>query len=187
MHSSKALIVLFLLLGGCAVAEPPPGTPPAPFVNGIDHLGPDELLAARDEALERFASDPSDENRLRLSYILSRPDSPCQDLVTSRALLEQIPADSAVAPLRDSLKREIALLAELKQTRRDVAEQQARLEAVQEDLEESRRLQQELQSTRRRLDSLQSEFADLRAQLAQMKSIETDLAGKRSNLDEEER
>lgn len=188
MCSSFALIVLFLLLAGCAVTEPPPAdVPRASFVEGIDQLAPEEFLAARNEALERYARDPSDANRLRLSYILSRPNSPTQDLVTSRALLEEISAQSEVALLRDSMQREIELLAELKKARQDVAEQQARLEAVQQDLEKSERLKSELQSTRNRLDALQGEFADLRAQLAQLKSIEADLAGKRSDLDGEAR
>lgn len=100
------------------------------FTAGVSELGTAELVDVRDEAIKRYRAHPDDETRMRLSFILSLPDALTQDLAESDRLLTEIDSESGVAPLRDALKREIALVVELQMAQRKIGELQSRLEAL---------------------------------------------------------
>jgi len=175
------VISVLLIIAGCA--HWPPGNQHAIALTEIDNLGPDGLQREREVALSEYEQRPDDETRLRLAYVLSRPNPSTQDLEASRRLLDGIGSDSEYAALRDGLRREIALLSELEIARRRADEQQARLEAIETDLVTSQELSQELTTysqelaaNRRELRQLHRKLDELQGQLDALRAIEADLA-----------
>jgi uncharacterized coiled-coil protein SlyX len=172
---------ILLLVAGCA--HWPPSNQPAVGLTEIDDLDSNGLIQERDAALTRYRQQPDDETRLRLAYVLSRPDPSTQDLEASRRLLDEIGSDSDYAALRDALRREIALLNELENARRRADVQQARLDAIESDLVTSQELSQELTAysqelaaNRRELRMLHRKLEELQGQLDALRAIEADLA-----------
>jgi hypothetical protein len=96
-------------------------------IAGMDTAG---VLAERESVSRRYASLPDDEIRMRLAYVLSRPDASMQLLTRSREILAEVSAASEMAPLRDLLDREISLLIELQRAQGRTLELQAQLEAL---------------------------------------------------------
>lgn len=189
----RSLVVGFLLVvAGCA--HWPPSNQPAIVLTEIDDLGPDGLVQERDAALVRYRQQPDDETRLRLAYVLSRPNPSTQDLEASRRLLDEIGPDSDYVALRDALRREIALLNELETARRRADMQQARLDAIEADLVTSQELSQELTTysqelaaNRSELRKLHRKLEELQGQLDALRTIEADLADDATLPDEAER
>jgi hypothetical protein len=96
-------------------------------IAGMDSAG---VLAERESASRLYASQPDDEIRMRLAYVLSRPDASFQQLTRSREILAEISAASDMAPVRDLLDREISLLIKLQRAQGRTLELQAQLEAL---------------------------------------------------------
>jgi hypothetical protein len=113
------------------------------FVASANDLTPDELDVERADASSQYRHQPSDDIRLRLAYLVSRPPSAEQDLEQGRAILAEIDPGSPNAPLRDLVAHELALLAELNAARQRVNELQAQLDAlkaIETDLTENQRI-----------------------------------------------
>lgn len=77
------------------------------FSQQIDQLNVTELAVKQNELLQAYNSKPSDQSRLYLSYVLSRPQSLIQNLAMSRQLLGDIEADSLYSPLAVLLQEHI--------------------------------------------------------------------------------
>ena len=139
----RSIIVAGILLL-CACASPPvsPVVEWVSFAAEIDRLAPPGLAIRHKSLQDIHSAQPDDDNRMRLAYVLSRPNAATQDLTKSSALLADIDAGSAYAPLRDMLKREIALTTELRLVRRKLDELKSQLEmlkTIDGDLTESRK------------------------------------------------
>jgi len=169
------LLLALILLAGCAHWQSRSEQPTVVLME-IDDLGPEGLVQERDAAVALYQQAPSDETRLRLAYVLSRPNPSTQDLETSRKLLDEIGPDSDNVALRDALRREIALLNELELARRRADAQQDRLDAIEADLVRNQELSTELAANRRELKRLHGRLEELQEQLEALKAIEADLA-----------
>ncbi|MGH8222985.1 MAG: hypothetical protein ACREQZ_08425 [Woeseiaceae bacterium] len=168
------MIAAGLLLLGACVSAPGNIADWNPYVGGIDALSDREFAAVLDEAKEKYLAGPNDEIRVRLGYLLSRPDRPAQDIGESRRVLAEIDPDSAYAPLRDLLQREVELLSELGSAGRETSNLSAQVAMLEADIAE--------QHTR--LVALQSRIAELQTQLEALKSIETKITEDQKAIDE---
>lgn len=173
MMRRARLLVGCLCLAACQAA--PPERPDwSEFAAWVDHMDPSQLQMARDEAIQRYTVEPSDANRLRAGYVLSRAEASLAQLEQSRDILAQISADSELAPLRDLLNTEIRLmralrLAELRDLEQSVREKELRDRA---------------EALEARNAALQSEINDLRTRLDALKAIEEDVAENQKQADE---
>jgi len=183
----RSLIAAVLLLVAGCVQWPPSSHQSTMVLTEIDDLGPDGLMQERDAALALYQQHPDDETRLRLAYVLSRPNPSTQDLEASRRLLDEIGPDSDYVALRDALRREIALLNELEVARQRADAQQAQLDAIETDLVKSQALSAELSTNRRELRRLHKQLEELQGRLDALKAIEADLADDTTVPDEAER
>lgn len=134
MIKPSALALVMLTLTGCAVMEPWRANPRledwvafADRVNGLDAA---ELVNEYEIFNQRLQEQPGDADRLHLSYLLSRPGLPMQDIGKSQALLAEIGPDSVYAPYRNMLARELVLLLDLQAEQKRVRELHAQLEAL---------------------------------------------------------
>ena len=173
MNDRSVIAAGFLLLGACVSA---PGNMANwnPYVDGVDALSDPEFAATLDEANEKYLAEPDDEIRARLGYLLSRPDRPTQDLGESRRLLAEIEPDSAYAPLRDLLRREVDLLSELKSAREETSDLSAHVATLEADVAEQHA----------RLVALRSRIVELQAQIEALKSIETKITEDQKTIEE---
>jgi len=140
MPRVSTILLAALSLAGCAALT---GPAPAPtdcgcatveawvayvkHVDGLDEAGLTQEYAL---TLERYRAEPDDATRLRLSYLLSRPQLPERNVTMSQVLLSQVPADSAYAPLRALLAQETALMIDLEGARQQAQQLRAQLEAL---------------------------------------------------------
>jgi hypothetical protein len=129
MTKPRLTLLLCALLAGCVGSSLRPAPWPD-YAGQLDLANPAAVQAARESAQQQYAASPDDETRLRLAYLLSRPDPSMQQLLRGREVLAEIEADSDHAPLRDMLDRELALLMDLQRARGRVLELQAQLEAL---------------------------------------------------------
>lgn len=130
-----------LYLAGCQTTPVPQDDWPA-FTRAFDAMDRDGVNTAREAALVRYNSQPDDPARLRLAYVLSRPDVPLRQLERSREILAEIANDSPHVALRDALDREIRALSQLQRMHGRLLEVESRLEAlkaIEQDLNQSRR------------------------------------------------
>jgi hypothetical protein len=110
--------------------------------------------------MKQYIAQPTDVNRLRAAYAMSRPDASLEQLAQSRVLLAEIAAGSELAPMRDLLDAEI---------RQSMAVQEAQLRVL------------ELQA---QLEHLQARLGELQAQLDALKSIEEEMVESQQQTDE---
>lgn len=122
-------LLICVLLAGC-LGSPSRTALWPDFAGQLDPNDPAGIQAARESAIRQYEENPDDEARLRLAYLLSRPDPSMQQLAQGREVLAEIEADSENAPLRDMLDRELALLIDLQRAQGRVLELQAQLEAL---------------------------------------------------------
>jgi hypothetical protein len=128
-RNASLTLLICVLLAGC-LSSPSRTALRPDFAGQIDADDPAGFQAAREAAIQQYEESPDDEARLRLAYLLSRPDPSMQQLTRGREVLAEIEADSENAPLRDMLDRELALLMELQRAQGRVLELQAQLEAL---------------------------------------------------------
>lgn len=167
---ASAFVLSMWLLTGCA-STPLPNQARSPetvsiltswssFVRYTTSLQRSDLEFERDLAVERYRAQPTDENRLRLAYLLSRPRLTAPELNRSQALLAEIDASSELAALRDLLDKEIALLSELDGRQQQIDKLQVRVQA------------------------LNTQIQALQTQLDTLKTIETDINETQKELEE---
>lgn len=172
---SLAGLVVILFLTGCS-AWRAPGTDWGSLVTGAEGLNAEALVAERDRAVQAYSTAPTDETRLHLAYLLSRPGTAVQDLEASQELLNEIPPASPYAPVRDLLRREVGLVAQLEAARRVSRLQASRLDAVEADLADRDRLSADLERTREECRMLRAQLQEAHRQLGALKAIDSDLA-----------
>lgn len=100
------------------------------FVGRIETLGALELASERDRVLIEHRQQPSDGSRLALGFLLSRPQVLVHDVDKSRALLAEIDASGAYAPIRDLLLRELATIDEVAALKVEIAHLRSQLDAL---------------------------------------------------------
>jgi hypothetical protein len=144
MAKASVVALALTVLAGCAAIQAPPATAPAPaaqcnctsvaewvaFVDHVDGLDETGLVEEYATTLARYQQAPDDAERMRLSYLLSRPQLPMRDIGASQVLLTQISADSPYAPLRDLLAQETALQIDLQAAREQAHQLRTQLEAL---------------------------------------------------------
>lgn len=140
MPRVSTILLVAATLAGCAALAPPAAAPAdcgcasvADWVAYMDHVDTLDETGLMEEyalTLERYRVQPDDADRLRLSYLLSRPQLPERDVGMSQVLLTQIPADSAYAPLRTLMAQETALMIDLEAARQQSQQLRAQLEAL---------------------------------------------------------
>lgn len=140
MASLSAIALAMLAVAGCAAVAPSLPSPTSctsprvddwvAFVNHVDGLDAAGLVDEYTITAERLRDLPGDADRLRLSYLLSRPKLPMQDISRSQALLAQISPDSAYASYRDLVAHELTQLTDLQAAQKSAQELRARLEAL---------------------------------------------------------
>lgn len=115
-----ALLIICLtgaLSGGCSLLNAGGGTSDTTselsYLQYVNGLVDSELINEHAEMRKRFDRDPSDSNRLKLGYVLSRPHA-AQDLTASRMLISGL-SDTYAWP-RQLLLQYIALLSQQQQT-----------------------------------------------------------------------
>jgi hypothetical protein len=153
------LLIPCLWLAACQ------GTPPArpdwaDFLHRIDGMDAQQLELARDALMEQYAIHPTDSNRLRAGYALSRPGASPEQLARGRAILAEIPPGSDLAPMRDVLDREIGKSIEVQDAESRVLELQAQL------------------------GELRAQLGELQAQMDALKSIEEEMVESQQQADE---
>lgn len=142
----RILVGLVLCMSSCQVL-PPRTADWSEYTRAFDSL---DSVRAMDEmraqALETYEEQPDDPARLKLAYVLSRPNAPLPLLERSRGILAEIPPDSPYAAMRDLLDGELRALVELRRTQGYTMELEERLEAlkaIEEDLQRGRRGQED--------------------------------------------
>lgn len=166
MFKLARLLILCLWLTACQ-STPPARQDWADFLNRIDRMDTQQLQLARSALVSQFEVQPTDLNRLRAGYALSRPDAAPEQLAQSRKILAEMHADSELAPMRDVLDREIQKSIELQGAESQVLELQAQLSEL-----------------RAQLDELQVQQFVLQAQLEALKSIEEEMVESQQQADE---
>ena len=152
-----------LILAGCQTL--PFGQPAAlpswaEYARSIDAMDSAARASAADAAMESYRANPSDQNRLRAAYVLSRKGAKAAQLARSREILAEIPADSELSPLRDLLDTSIS-------------ESQAAAAAGARE--------RKLAADR---DRLQAELTEVREQLEALKNIEQDIVKSQQKADD---
>ena len=100
------------------------------FVEEINKLSHEELLARYEDAIKRLKNHSDDRIKIDLSFILSRPNTSIYNIEKSRALLSEINGDSVYAPLRDLMLREIIQIAEFQAANSQLKELHTQLEML---------------------------------------------------------
>lgn len=152
-------LILCLWLAACQ-STPPATQDWADFLGRIDRMDAQQLQLARDALVRQFELQPTDANRLRAGYALSRPGASPEQLAQSREILTNIPPGSDLAPMRDVLDREIEKSIEMQDTESRVLELQEQL------------------------STLQAKLGELQSQLDALKSIEEEMVESRQQADE---
>ena len=166
MMQAARLLIPCLWLAACQSA--PPETPDwAGFLDLVERMDDQQLRLARESALRQYRVHPTDANRLRAGYALSRPIASLEQLAQSRELLAEIPAGSELAPMRDLLDAEI---------RQSMALQEAEVRALE--------LQAQLENLQARLEELQARLGELQTQLNSLKAIEKEMIESQEQADE---
>lgn len=173
MTKLAQLLLSCLFLAACQGAPPPqPQTPRqsqtwAVFLGRIKQMDAEQLLLARESAVRQYTSQPSDSNRLRAGYVLSRAPASPQQLAQSLEILTEIPDGSDLAPMRDLLAGEIRKFMEVKEAESRIL-----------------KLQAEDDNLQARLVMLQEQLDALKEQLDALKTIEADMVESQQQADE---
>lgn len=173
MRRPACLLAAGLCLAGCQT-PPPENADWSEWRARVDRMDQAALQSEQEAALRQYDSDAGNRSRLRAGYALSRPEASLAQLEQSRALLEQIPADSELAPLRDLLDKEIALRMQLQRT-------QLRMRDLQLEVERLRSVKGEFEAD---MERLLTQIRSLQTQLAALKSIEEEMVESQQQTDE---
>jgi uncharacterized coiled-coil DUF342 family protein len=117
--------------------------------------------------MDQYEMQPTDSNRLRAGYALSRPGASPVQLARGREILAEIPPGSDLAPMRELLDREIEKSIEVQGAESRVLELQAQLSEL-----------------RAQLGELQGQLDELQGQLDALKSIEEEMVESQQQADE---
>jgi len=159
MMQAARLLIPCLCLAACQ--SMPPETPDwAGFLDLVERMDEQQLRLARESALKQYSVHPTDANRLRAGYALSRPVASLEQLAQGREILAEISAGSDLAAMRDLLDAEI---------RQSMALQEAEFQAL------------ELQA---QLENLQARLGELQTQLNALKAIEKEMTESQQQADE---
>ena len=156
------MLIPCLWLAACQ-ATPPAAPDWAGFLDQVDRMDAQQLQLARAAAMRQYLVQPTDANRLRAGYLLSRPEASQEQLAQSRELLAEIAADGELAPMRGLLDAEIRRAMELQAAQSRVLELQAQLE------------------------DRQARLGELQAQLDALKAIEEEMVESQQQADEVDR
>jgi tryptophan 2,3-dioxygenase len=166
MMQAARLLIPCLWLAACQ--STPPETPDwAGFLDLVERMDEQQLRLARESALKQYSVHPTDANRLRAGYALSRPVASLEQLAQALEILAEISAGSDLAAMRDLLDGEI---------RQSMALQEAEFRALE--------LQAQLAKLRARLEDLQTRLAELQTQLNALKAIEKEMNQSQQQADE---
>jgi hypothetical protein len=153
------MLIPCLWLAACQ-ATPPAAPDWTGFLDQVDRMDAQQLQLARAAAMRQYLVQPTDANRLRAGYLLSRPEASQEQLAQSRELLAEIAADGELAPMRALLDAEIRRAMELQAAQGRVLELQAQLE------------------------DRQARLGELQAQLDALKAIEEEMVESQQQADE---
>jgi hypothetical protein len=153
------LLIPCLWLAACQ-ATPPEAPDWAGFLDQVDRMDAQQLQLERAAAMRQYLLQPTDANRLRAGYLLSRPEASLEQLAQSREILAEISADSQLAPMCGLLDAEIRRAMELQEAQGRVLKLRAKLE------------------------DLQARFGELQTQLDALKAIEEDMVESQQQADE---
>jgi chromosome segregation ATPase len=167
MMQAARLLIPCLWLAACQ--STPPKTPDwAGFLDLVERMDEQQLRLARESALRQYSVHPTDANRLRAGYALSRPVASLEQLAQGREILAEISVGSDLAAMRDLLDAEI---------RQSMALQEAELRTLE--------LQAQLENLQARLADLQARLGELQTQLNALKAIEKEMTESQQQADEE--
>ena len=165
MIKSIRILIPCLILAGCQTQpfrQQDALSAWADYAGSIDAMDTAALASASEAALESYRANPSNQNRLRAAYALSRPGAGVAQLARSREILSGIPEDSELAPLRDLLDTSIRAsqaAAVAKARERKLAAERDRLQAelaeVHEQLEALKNIEQDIVESQQKSDDLQ--------------------------------
>ena len=130
------MLIPCVWLAACQ-ATPPEAPDWAGFLDQVDRMDAQQLQLARAAAMRQYSAQPTDANRLRAGYLLSRPEASQEQLAQSRELLAEIAADGELAPMRGLLDAEIRRAMELQA-------QLNALKAIEEEMVESQQQADEM-------------------------------------------
>lgn len=178
MKRQARMLAAVICLAGCQVTPVPSGHDDwAAWFARVDAMDAAHLETAQAEAQRQNTIDPTDRNRLRAGYALSRPGASLAQLEQAREVIAQIPAESELAAYRELLDEEVRLRMELRRT-------QLRLTGQQLEAEQLKSRTSELQ---RRIEGLLSQVRDLQTQLDALKAIEENMVESQQQSDEMQR
>ena len=146
------LLIPCLWLAACQSVPPQPEGW-ADFLGRVDRMDASQLDLARQTAIGDYALHPTDANRLRAAYLLSRPEASTDRLAQSQEMLGGIADGSDLAPMRDLLRGEIRKSLEVQVTVQRAQELEAQLA-------ELKRRVSELQTQLDALKNIEQEMAD---------------------------
>lgn len=152
MTTPVRLLIPCLWLAACQ-SMPPQPEGWADFLGRVDRMDAAQLDLARQSAIGDYALHPTDANRLRLAYLLSRPEATPDRLAQSEEMLGGIPAGSELAPMRDLLRGEIRKSLEIQ-------EAELRAQELEAQLADQKRRVSELQTQLDALKEIEQEMAD---------------------------
>lgn len=165
MTKMARLLIPCLFIAACQGMPPQTQTQTWTWTEFLDEVGSmdaQQLALARESAVQQNLAQPSDSNRLKAGYVLSRVPASPQQLKESAAILTQIPASSELAPMRDLLMGEISRYMEVQdaesrtlQLRAEVEEVQAQLGVLQEQLAALKKIEAEMVESQEETDEME--------------------------------
>jgi hypothetical protein len=160
MKKLARLLIPCLWLAACQ-ATPPEAPDWAGFLDWVDRMDAQQLQLARAAAMQQYSAQPTDANRLRAGYLLSRPEASREQLAQSRELLAGIAADGELAPMRGLLDAEIRRAMELQaaqsrvlELRAQLGDRQARLDELQAQLNALKAIEEEMVESQQQADEM---------------------------------
>ena len=151
------------------------------YLDEVARMQPEEMLAARAAAVQAYTEEPTDVNRLKAGYALSRTPASIEQLARGRYILAEISDNSVLAPMRDLLVGEISRYLELQGVELSVRRLHAENDALQSKLSQ---MQKQLDERNLQLEAQQEQLDKQEKQLATLKKIEGDMVESQEEADE---
>lgn len=163
--------VALLVIAGCST------TPTAldqwsEFTRSADAMGEVQRQQAYNRARDQYGEHPGDLGRLQLAYLQTGVGASPESLAQARELLLQVGGEGGLDTVRDSLRREIALLERL-------ADEKTEFDKVQRAADGARERVLTLQW---QLEKVHSDLDTCRTQLEALKNIESDMSEENNPL-----
>ena len=151
------------------------------YLDEVARMQPEEMLAARAAAVQAYSEEPTDVNRLKAGYALSRTPASMEQLARGRYILAEISNNSVLAPMRDLLVGEISRYLELQGVELSVRRLRAENDALQSRLSQ---MQKQLDEQNLQLAAQQQQLEKQKKQLAMLKRIEGEMVESQEESDE---